>query len=236
MGDTNFYDHFHRDKPTGIGAWLSVAFFRNIMAFAEIGSGQKVLEIGPGRGVLADLCLERSIEYTAIEPNPTLAESLESRGAEVIRAIVPPLPDLSEKFDFVVMVNVLEHMDGTQEALAISNQIRQCLKPGGRFIACTPDYMNMGKHFFNVDFSHGYVTTQRRLSQLLLSAGYVVTKSRYLAGPLRGLLGFLVSAVAAWLPFGAFHTWFPKCRVCMKLYKIQLTFSRKIAIAGENPQ
>ncbi len=236
MGDTNFYDHFHQDKPTGFGAWLSSAFFRNIMAFAEMRSGQKVLEIGPGRGVLADLCMERSIEYTAIEPNPTLADSLERRGAEVIRAIVPPMPELSKKYDFVVMVNVLEHMDGTREALEISNQIRQCLEPGGRFIACTPDYLNMREQFFNVDFSHGYVTTQRRLSQLLLSAGYIPAKSRYLAGPLRGLLGFLVSAVAARLPFGTFHTWFPTSRLCMKLYKLQLTFSRKIAVAGENPR
>ena len=57
-------------------------------------SGDKVLEIGPGRGAFADLCLERSIQYTAIEPNPHLAESLESRGAEVVRALVPPLPEM----------------------------------------------------------------------------------------------------------------------------------------------
>lgn len=235
MNETSFYDHFHQDKPTGIGAALSSAFFRNIVAFSGMRQGHKVLEIGPGRGVLADLCLERSIGYTAIEPNPTLAQSLESRGAEVIRAIVPPLPDVKNKFDFVVMVNVLEHMDGTKEALEIAGQIRQCLEPGGRFIVCSPDYMSMRQHFFNCDFSHGYVTTQRRLSQLLLSAGYVPLRSCYLAGPLRGLAGMIAAAVAAWLPFGAFHTWWPKSRLCMKLYKLQLTFSRKVLIAGENP-
>ena len=234
MSETTFYDHFHQDQPTGPGAWVASRFSRRILEFAGMKAGDKVLEIGPGRGVLADLCLERSIHYTAIEPNPHLAESLESRGAEVVRALVPPLPELGKKFDCVVMVNVLEHMSGVKEALAIAEQVRQCLEPNGRFVVCSPDYLNLRWHFFNCDFSHGYVTTQRRLAQLLVSAGYGAAKSTYLSGPVAGLSGLLLSAVAGRLPFGTLHAWFPRSRMFMKLYKIQLTFSRKILIAGEN--
>jgi len=234
MSETTFYDHFHQDKPTGPGAWVACRFSRSILEFAGMKAGDKVLEIGPGRGVFADLCLERSIDYTAIEPNPHLAQSLEGRGATVIRAIVPPLPELEEKFDYVVMINVLEHMSGVKEALAVAEQVRRCLAPGGKFVVCSPDYLNLRWQFFNCDFSHGYVTTQRRLSQLLISAGYGTSRSCYLSGPLSGFLGILLAGIAAWLPFGTLHAWFPRSALCFKLYKIQLTFSRKVLIAGED--
>lgn len=234
MSESTFYDHFHQDKPTGPGAWIASRFSRSILEFAGMKAGDKVLEIGPGRGVFADLCFERSIDYTAIEPNPHLAQSLESRGATVIRAIVPPLPELEAKFDYVVMINVLEHMSGVKEALAIAEQVRRCLAPDGQFVVCSPDYLNLRWQFFNCDFSHGYVTTQRRLSQLLISAGYGKWMSRYLSGPVSGCLGVLLAGLAAWLPFGLLHAWFPTSRLCLKLYKIQLTFSRKVLIVGEN--
>ena len=232
MNQTTFYDHFHQDRPTGAGAWVASRFCRRILEFANLKAGDKVLEIGPGRGAFADLCLERSISYTAIEPNSHLAEALEKRGARVVRALVPPLPEMEERFDCAVMINVLEHMSDVKEALAIAEQVRECLAPNGRFVVCSPDYLNLRWHFFNSDFSHGYVTTQRRLSQLLVSAGYDTCRSTYLSGPLAGLVGLLASAVAGRLPFGTLHAWFPKSRLLMKLYKIQLTFSRKVLIAG----
>jgi SAM-dependent methyltransferase len=235
MSETTFYDHFHQDKPTGLGAWVASRFSQRILTFAGMKAGDKVLEIGPGRGVFADLCFEHSIDYSAIEPNPHLAQSLESRGATVVRAIVPPLPELEEKFDYVVMINVLEHMSGVKEALAVAEQVRRCLAPKGQFVVCSPDYLNLRWQFFNCDFSHGYVTTQRRLAQLLISAGYGGSRSCYLAGPVSGFVGILLSGLAAWLPFGALHAWFPTSRLCLKLYKIQLTFSRKVLIVGENP-
>ena len=213
---------------------MASQFCRRILEFAGVKAGDKVLEIGPGRGAFADLCLARSAQYMAIEPNPHLAESLEGRGAEVVRALVPPLPEMGKKFNCVVMINVLEHMSGVKEALAIAEQVRQCLEPNGRFIVCSPDYLNLRWHFFNCDFSHGYVTTERRLAQLLVSAGYGAATSAYLSGPVTGLPGLLLSAVAGRLPFGALHAWFPRSRLCLKLYKIQLTFSRKVLIAGEN--
>jgi len=234
MSETTFYDHFHQDQPTGPGAWVASRFCRAILDFMGLKAGDRVLEIGPGRGAFADLCLERSIEYTAIEPNAHLAEPLEKRGAEVVRALVPPLPEMDKKFHCVVMINVLEHMSGVKEALAIAEQVRACLEPNGRFVVCSPDYLNLRWHFYNCDFSHGYVTTQRRLAQLLISAGYGASTSAYLSGPVSGLPGLLLSAVAGRLPFGTLHAWFPGSRLCKKLYKIQLTFSRKVLIAGEN--
>ena len=235
MTEEHFYDHFQQDGPTGIGSRITVAFSKKIFKYVKIEQHHSVLEIGPGRGVFADICLENSIEYFAVEPNEQMAASLEKRGANVVRAMVPPLPDLEKEFDVVVMINAMEHMNSMQDALQLNGQIRDVLKPKGKLAICSPDYLNLRHNFFNCDFSHNYVTTRRRLRQLLLSAGFENIKSCYLSGPLTGFICFIVSAFAGRLPFGTLNAWFPDNKVFYKLYKIQLTFSRKVLILAEKP-
>ncbi len=231
-----FFDHFCReDKPTKMGMRLVKALSRRIFRYAEIASGGSVLEIGPGRGVFADICLEKGIEYFAVEPNQQMAASLEKRGANVIRAMVPPLPAIDKEFDAVVMLAVMEHMNSMQDALQISRQIREVLKPRGKFVICSPDYLNWRHNFFNCDFSHNYVTTRRRLKQLLVNAGFENIKSCYLSGPFTGFVCFLVSALVSRLPFGLLNALLPDNKVFYKLYKTQLTFLRKVLILGEKP-
>jgi len=233
MTEEHFYNHFHQDSPTGIGSRIAVAFSNKIFRYVKIEPHQSVLEIGPGRGVFADICLEKGIEYFAVEPNEQMAASLEKRGANVVRAMVPPLPELDKEFDVVVMINAMEHVDSMQDALQLTGQIRDVLKPKGKLVICSPDYLNLRHNFFNCDFSHNYVTTRRRLRQLLLSAGFENIKSCYLSGPLTGFICFIVSAFAGRLPFGTLNAWFPDNKVFYKLYKIQLTFSRKVLILAE---
>ena len=231
-----FFDHFGQgDKPTKMGMGLVKALSRRIFRYAEIASGTNILEIGPGRGVFADICLEKGIEYCAVEPNEQMATSLEKRGANVIRAMVPPLPEIERNFDAVVMINVMEHMNSMQDALQITRQIKQILKPEGKLVICSPDYLSWRHNFFNCDFSHNYVTTRRRLQQLLLNAGFKSIKSCYLSGPLTGFVCFLVTALISRLPFGILNALFPDNKVFYKLYKIQLTFLRKVLILAEKP-
>jgi len=231
-----FFDHFSReDKPTKMGMGLVKTLSRRIFRYADITSGTNILEIGPGRGVFADICLEKGIEYFAVEPNQQMAASLKERGANVIRAMVPPLPEIDRTFDTVVMINVMEHMNSMQDALQISQQIRQVLKPKGKLVICSPDYLSWRHNFFNCDFSHNYVTTRRRLKQLLLNAGLENIKSCYLSGPLTGFVCFIISALVSRLPFGLLNGLFPDNKVFYKLYKIQLTFSRNVLILAEKP-
>jgi SAM-dependent methyltransferase len=229
-----FFDHFSSgDKPTKAGAGLVRALARKIFKYAGVAPGGSVLEIGPGRGDFADICLKAGIEYSAIEANRQMAESLQARGAHVVRAMAPPLPALDKRFDTVVMINVMEHMNDVRDALAITGQIRDVLKPKGKFVVCSPDYLNWRRDFFNCDFSHNYVTTRRRLEQLLVNCGFGNIKSCHLSGPVSGLLCFLLSAFVSRLPFGFLNAAFPDSKLCYKLYKGQLTFLRKVLVVGE---
>ncbi len=230
-----FFNHLGKaQRPTGLGMRFVRGAAERIFAFADIPAGGSVLEIGPGRGEFGELCLERKLQYHAVEPNPTLAESLRGRGANVVCARVPPLPALDRRFDAVVMINVMEHMNGLEQALDLSCQVRQVLKPGGKFVIHCPDYLSWRLHFFNCDFSHNYVTTRRRLDQLLINAGYADIRSRYMSGPFTGAGAVVVSSIASRMPFGALDALFPRCSACSRLYKLQLTFSRRVLILGHN--
>jgi SAM-dependent methyltransferase len=230
-----FFDHLRKaEQPTGVGLRFLRRAFERMLAFAEVAPGSSILEIGPGRGEFAELCLRQKMEYHAIEPNAGLAEALRHKGANVICARVPPLPALDRKFDLVVMINVMEHMNGLEQALDTACQIKRVLHPGGKFLIHSPDYLSWRGQFFNCDFSHNYVTTRRRLDQLLVNAGYDDIKSSYMSGPFRGATAVILSSIASRLPFGAWEALWPYCPVCSRLYKLQLTFSRRILILGHN--
>jgi len=230
-----FFDHLRKaEQPTGLGLRFVRRASRRILEFADVAPGSSVLEIGPGRGEFAELCLAQKMDYRAVEPNAGLAEALRQKGANVLCAKVPPLPALDRKFDLVVMVNVMEHMNGLEQALDSACQIKSVLKPGGKFLIHSPDYLSWRSQFFNCDFSHNYVTTRRRLDQLLVNAGYDGVRSRYMSGPLIGAGAVILSAFASHMPFGALEALFPSCPVCNRLYKLQLTLSRRVLILGCN--
>jgi SAM-dependent methyltransferase len=228
-----FYDHYSRDRMTKVGGRLTKCVSNLLFEFAQITPSCSVLEIGPGRGVFADICLDNDVDYWAIEPNEKMADDIERRGANVIRCIVPSLPEMDRTFDVVMMSHVMEHMDTMTAALNLSREVYQVLKPGGKFVICVPDYVSWKHHFFQGDFSHNYVTTLRRIEGLLISAGFENVESGYHCGPFKGAMCFLISALAAWLPFGCFSTMFPRSKWLYKLYKLQIYFLRRVLILGK---
>ncbi len=230
--NTTFYDHFAQDRPTRLGMWLTHGVSRRIFEFSGIQPKDRVLEIGPGRGVFTDLCLKAGADYQAIEPNQELADQLRQRGVKVVNAVVPPMPDLGGTFDVVVMNSVIEHMNTMVDALELSKQVLALLRPGGRFVLYAPDYANWRHHFFIGDFSHSYITSWRRLEELLTSAGFDRIEGCYQTATFRGVLCFVLSGLAAWMPFGWLDVLLPHSRIVHKLYKIQLGFLRRVLVAG----
>ncbi len=229
---TTFYDHYSQDKPTRFGRWLVVGVSERIFEFAGIRQGSRVLEIGPGRGVFADICLNNSVDYRAIEPNEEMANALEKRGINVARDIIPPIPQMQGTFDVVVMNSVMEHMDTMTAALDVAKGVYELLNPGGKFVIYVPDYANWKHHFFIGDFSHNYITTWRRLEGLLISAGFEDIEGRYQSLIFTGALCYLISGLASWLPFGRLDAMFPKSKLLHKLYKLQIAFLRRVLVSG----
>ena len=234
-----FYDNFTQDEkmPTKVG--MRLVRFKNKRIFNILNelTGQKkinVLEIGPGRGVFAEVCLNEKIEYTAIEVNQTLANSLSKKGFRVINSKAPPIPIISNKFDLIYMNQVFEHMDSIEMAQKLIEECYRLLKQGGILCIISPDYLIWKEEFFNGDYTHNYVTTTRRLKGIFYDNGLEVVHITYIAGPFFGdMMTYLLSTINGVLirpklihliTFGLISE--------ERVYKVRTTLFRSFMIVG----
>lgn len=171
-----FYRTFSEKKLTKFGGAR-----RGRIEQTRFGAVQRVipapadfLEVGPGQGAISELAREAGYRYRAIEPSPFLAEALRARGFSVEQAFTPPLPvaDLSQ--DVVYADQVLEHMSGIDAARAWVAEALRALRPGGLLYVVVPDYLKERGFFWDIDYTHNFITTERRVRQLLYDGGFEV--------------------------------------------------------------
>ncbi|WP_026999944.1 class I SAM-dependent methyltransferase [Eisenibacter elegans] len=99
----------------------------------------EVLEIGCGVGRGLEIIRQKAQQYTALDKNKSLLESLSAQYPDVrfIEANVPPLSALPDNsFDCVVSFQVIEHI---QDDGLFLDEIRRVLKPGGKAFISTPN-------------------------------------------------------------------------------------------------
>lgn len=102
-----------------------------------------VLEVGAGIGATAAaLCDGSPTSWLCLEPDPALAAAIEAKLAAralppCCRVAVGTLADLpaSDRFDTIVYVDVLEHIEGDAAELALA---AARLRPGGSLIVLAP--------------------------------------------------------------------------------------------------
>jgi SAM-dependent methyltransferase len=203
MPDT-FYRWFSERKLTGIGAArrrrIEEARLALVMRHA-IPPGD-LLEIGPGHGSLARAAVAAAWRYRGIEASGVLAEALRSEGLDVAQAWTPPIPAADSSADVVYADQVLEHMSGIEAARHFVAEAYRVLKPSGVFFVVVPDYLKERAFFWDIDYTHNFITTERRVRQLLYDGGFhvaqVVRSIGLATGPARDALA--AGAVLANLP------------------------------------
>ncbi len=152
--------------------------------------GAEILEIGAGHGELTER-LRRNGHVTATDLSKRCVDELAARfegcrDVEVQHADVAAVGNAGERFDSVVLINVLEHIDDDVGALA---DLRALLKPGGRICVFVPAFEGLFSAF---DQSIGHRRRYRR-SQLVSrfdEAGFEILDARYVN---------TVGAIAWWL-------------------------------------
>jgi SAM-dependent methyltransferase len=180
-----YSSYYQARKISGIGKRLNDVFA--LLVSAEIGrhskEGDSILEVGPGEGKIAEM-LATSRHYRAYEASPVLASNLRNRGIEVCEAFAPPFLEKENTQNVVLATHVLEHMGSHSSARHLFMEAERVLIPNGVFIVISPDFNDMGKLFFDVDYSHSFATTPNRLSQLAKDAGLEIIKKKFLYGAL----------------------------------------------------
>jgi SAM-dependent methyltransferase len=152
------------------------------------------LEIGPGQGSLALLARDAGWRYRAVEASTILIDQLREKGLEVIEGWAPPIPVADESCDVVYADQVLEHMSGIDAAREFVAEARRALKPGGTLFIVVPDYLKERGFFWDVDYTHNFVTTERRVRQLLYDGGFDIRQIVRSIGAATGVKRDLLAA------------------------------------------
>ena len=155
-----------------------------------------MLEIGPGTGSLAAGAIAAGWRYRAIEASQTLADTLRAKGLDVTRAWAPPIVADTASCDVLYADQVLEHMSGIDAAREFVGEALRALRPGGVCFVVVPDYLKERTFFWDVDYTHNFVTTERRVRQLLYDGGFEVERVVRSIGVATGLGRDLLAAGA----------------------------------------
>lgn len=197
MADT-FYKTFSEKKLTTYGSSRRGKIERHRLALLHRyrPAPGDLYEIGPGHGTLAEQAVDAGWRYTAIEASPILVDVLRKKGLNVIESWTPPIPIPDASADVVYADQVLEHMSGIDSARHFTAEALRALRPGGIFFVVVPDYLKERTFFWDVDYTHNFVTTERRVKQLFNDGGFEILHVERSIGVATGLARDALAAAA----------------------------------------
>ena len=193
MSDT-FYRWFSQRQLTSYGSARRDRIERSRLDLlqAAIAPPGDLLEVGPGTGSLAAKAVAAGWRYRGIEASETLAELLKAKGLDITVAWAPPIGAEDASCDVLYADQVLEHMSGIDAAREFVGEALRAVRPGGVCFIVVPDYLKERTFFWDVDYTHNFVTTERRMRQLLCDGGFdverVVRSIGVATGPARDFL------------------------------------------------
>jgi SAM-dependent methyltransferase len=195
---STFYKSFSEKKLTSYGGARRGRIEQHRLDLLHQFSGRPgdMVEIGPGHGTFAQRAVDVGWRYTAIEASEILIEVLRAKGLTVIPSWAPPIPVPDTSVDVVYADQVLEHMSGIDAARQFTSEARRALRPGGIFFVVVPDYLKERTFFWDVDYTHNFVTTERRVKQLLVDGGFEILAVERAIGTATGVARDALAAAA----------------------------------------
>ena len=194
---STFYKSFSEKKLTNYGGGRRGRIEQHRLTllhqFTKLGD---MVEIGPGHGTFAERAVAAGWRYTAVEASDILIDVLRAKGLTVIPSWAPPIPMPDASVDVVYADQVLEHMSGIDAARQFTSEALRALRPGGIFFVVVPDYLKERTFFWDVDYTHNFVTTERRVKQLLVDGGFEIVAIKRAIGTATGVARDALAAAA----------------------------------------
>lgn len=130
------YDLWKENNRELINQCQSIIMSNEIECVLDFGSG-------PGYLILSLLDHHRSkLRLFAVEPSLLAQEHLQKKGVEVHRSVNELV---NQKFDFIIANHVIEHLFEPEQTLEL---LIDLLKPGGKILIGTPDFLSPSALFF----------------------------------------------------------------------------------------
>lgn len=164
-----------------------------------------VLEIGTGVGRVAVEISRLRHHYVGVEPTLSLRSAALARlgttyqSAKVVNSTLPDLPGVADQeFSYAMALQVLEHANSSEAALQWIEGIARKVKPGGRILIVCPNFLDLQGYFYDVDWTHGWVSTTQRISMVGTEAGLRVFEELDLRGSFSNPIIKALLCVLSW--------------------------------------
>ncbi len=145
------------------------------------GDGARALEVGCGTGGNLETIERRGYFTVGIDRSPLALELARKGHPDAALACIDAnrLGDCfpSRSFDLVTVLNVLYHRWIASE-LAILEQVRRLLRPGGRLLVTEPAFESLRRRHDRVDYGARRYR-RRQLVELVNGAGFTVKRATY---------------------------------------------------------
>ncbi len=163
----------HLDRMSDAETWRRKLEYLRFNLDPDVAPGQKVLELGPGRGEFAAYSFERGVAFLdVIDRDPEIAAAMAAKPgvrrvltarAEGLEAIEHEL----DSYDRIVLLHLLEHV-AKPAAIPLLKTLFRHLAPGGRLLATVPNGANpLAVVERYSDFTHETLYTEESLRQLV---------------------------------------------------------------------
>jgi SAM-dependent methyltransferase len=171
------YRHYYRGDPPPAPEYRYDEWL--VEAERRIGRG-RLLEIGAGSGAFIRVALRRGWSVSANEVSETGLARLRETNAEVHEGTVEAARFPDAAFDFVVSLEVLEHLPAPAPHL---KELARITRPGGLLLLSTPNFNGLSRWWLGprwrvIEPGHLGYFTPRTLRAALRSAGYASARVR----------------------------------------------------------
>lgn len=163
-------------------------FETHMLAFKLIESNKKILDIGCATGYMAKSLLAKKCETYGVDYDQNALKKAEKYCKKTFRADlneVKTLPFPKKTFDYVLLMDVIEHLTNSDNILSL---LKQYLKKDGKLIISVPNIAHAsirwslmtGKFDYTstgiLDQTHVHFYTQKSFEQKLKDAGFEIEK------------------------------------------------------------
>ena len=237
MAEDTFYKSFSEKQLTTYGSGRRSRIERHRLGLLHRFAAPPgaMFEIGPGHGTLGELAVAAGWQYTAVETSPFLIDVLRRKGLHVLESWTPPFPMADASADVVYADQILEHMRGIDDARQFTAEALRSLKPGGHFFVVVPNYLEERGFFWDVDYTHNFVTTPRRMKQLLYDGGFEILHMERAIGVSIGLTRDVLSAAKVFVNLPGVDTLSRYTGTEELIFKIRKNLFETLAFVARKP-
>jgi 2-polyprenyl-3-methyl-5-hydroxy-6-metoxy-1,4-benzoquinol methylase len=153
--------------------------FLNLLSFTGLPQNARLLDIGCGIGDWMMLFRSQGLDVYGVDLNPKAVQIAVGRGLNVRCMHAEGLAKDNERFDVVVLSQLLEHI---RDPVSLLLKLHDLLRPGGKLLIAVPNLNSryrerLGRNWINwyVPF-HLFHYTESSLRLILSRAGYEIVQ------------------------------------------------------------